>query len=210
MSDSINKSKVLGSSTFNFIANLASRSTTSNDIIKSDIDFSSDSCSGVAVEDSEIITESSALTASKNSALEALSELQVKETATNPNFKAVSISDREFGKDNFLKGCKWSPDGTCILTCSDDSVLRLFDTNAQMLNTECCDEIVPSLKLVEPEIIYDYVWYPFMDSTDPATACVFSTCKDNPVHLFDAFTGHVRCSYKGRLFECAFYLNGQI
>lgn len=26
---------------------------------------------------------------------------------------------------------------------------------------------------------------------------VFSTSKDNPVHLFDAYTGQIRCSYKG-------------
>ncbi len=28
----------------------------------------------------------------------------------------------------------------------------------------------PSLKLNEPEIIYDYEWYPFMSSNDPNTA----------------------------------------
>lgn len=24
----------------------------------------------------------------------------------------------------FFKGCKWSPDGTCLLTCADDYTLR--------------------------------------------------------------------------------------
>lgn len=28
--------------------------------------------------------------------------------------------------NNFLKGVKWSPDGSCFLTCSDDNSLRLF------------------------------------------------------------------------------------
>lgn len=28
--------------------------------------------------------------------------------------------------DNFLKGVKWSPDGSCFLTSSDDNTLRLF------------------------------------------------------------------------------------
>jgi hypothetical protein len=26
---------------------------------------------------------------------------------------------------------------------------------------------------------------------------LFSTCKENPVHLFDAYTGKIRCSYMG-------------
>ena len=26
---------------------------------------------------------------------------------------------------------------------------------------------------------------------------IFSTSKDNPIHLFDAYTGTVRCSYQG-------------
>ena len=51
----------------------------------------------------------------------------------------LSKAEKEFensalGLDNFLKGCKWSPDGTCILTNSDDSVLRIFDLNEDMLN----------------------------------------------------------------------------
>ena len=29
--------------------------------------------------------------------------------------------------NNFLKGCKWSPDGLCLLTASDDNCLRLFN-----------------------------------------------------------------------------------
>lgn len=29
-----------------------------------------------------------------------------------------------------------SPDGTCIMTCSDDGKIRLFDTNADMLNLD--------------------------------------------------------------------------
>eukprot|EP01018_Ginkgo_biloba_P036105 Gb_14083 [translate_table: standard] len=29
--------------------------------------------------------------------------------------------------NNFLKGAKWSPDGSCFLTSSDDNTLRIFD-----------------------------------------------------------------------------------
>ena len=29
--------------------------------------------------------------------------------------------------NNYLKGCKWSPDGSCLLTNSEDHCLRLFN-----------------------------------------------------------------------------------
>lgn len=50
----------------------------------------------------------------------------------------MAIADTEYskgrcrrrgrGQNNFLKGCKWSPDGSCLLTNSDDGVLRIFAT----------------------------------------------------------------------------------
>ena len=30
-------------------------------------------------------------------------------------------------RNNFLKGCKWSPDGTCYLANSDDKCMRLYN-----------------------------------------------------------------------------------
>ena len=35
-------------------------------------------------------------------------------------FKTSSVPN------NFLKGIKWSPDGSCFLTSSDDNTLRVF------------------------------------------------------------------------------------
>jgi hypothetical protein len=36
------------------------------------------------------------------------------------------------------------------------------------------------------------VRYPFMDSSVPATCCFLTTCRDTPVHLWNADTGKVR------------------
>ncbi|KAG0041731.1 Telomerase Cajal body protein 1 [Gryganskiella cystojenkinii] len=47
----------------------------------------------------------------------------------------------------------------------------------------------------EGEVVYDMCWYPKMSTHDPATCCVLSSSRDHPVHLWDAFSGELRCSY---------------
>lgn len=47
----------------------------------------------------------------------------------------------------------------------------------------------------EGETVYDFAWFPLMNSNFPATCCFASTSRDAPVHLWDAFTGQVAPSY---------------
>ena len=95
---------------------------------------------------------------------------------------------------NYLKGCLWAPDGSCLLTSSNDNVLRLFNTPAEL------DDPPPSwqpvLSMKEAELIYDYAWYPLMDSADSASSWLVSSCRDHPVHAWDAFTGELKASYR--------------
>lgn len=79
--------------------------------------------------------------------------------------------DCSIRKQRFFKGCKWSPDGTCLLTCSADDVLRLFDLPADLYNSHkkafqgcTTTQLSPSLKIKEGELIYDYCWHPQMSS----------------------------------------------
>uniref|UniRef100_T1J4T9 WD repeat-containing protein 79 n=1 Tax=Strigamia maritima TaxID=126957 RepID=T1J4T9_STRMM len=105
-------------------------------------------------------------------------------------------------KDNFFKGCKWAPDGSCILTNNNDGNLRLWNLPEIFYNTDSeanwsdIKEMSPVLKIREGELIYDYCWYPLMSSLDSATCCFASTCRNSPVHLLDAYTGELRCSYR--------------
>jgi len=107
-------------------------------------------------------------------------------------------------KNNFLKGCKWSPDGSCLLTASDDRVLRLFDlyefvretANSTGETPDVNEELQATLRMRAPDLIYDYCWYPFMNSDNPATCCFLSSSRESPVHLHDAFNGSLRCSYR--------------
>ncbi|KAF9198693.1 Telomerase Cajal body protein 1 [Haplosporangium sp. Z 27] len=56
-------------------------------------------------------------------------------------------------------------------------------------------QLTAGVLIKEGEVVYDMCWYPAMNSQDPATCCVLSSSRDHPVHLWDAFTGELRCSY---------------
>ncbi|OQR83863.1 hypothetical protein ACHHYP_14198 [Achlya hypogyna] len=89
---------------------------------------------------------------------------------------------------HFTRGIKVSPDGLCLLSNADDNTMRLFEVNPSV--TEA------ALEMPEGGTIYDFNWYPFMNSADPAT-CVFATTTHaHPIHLWDAYTGELRATYR--------------
>lgn len=126
---------------------------------------------------------------------------------------------------DYFRLVKWSPDGLCFVSSSSDCKLRLFDlpannedASAVTPTVECLppttDESVidepkdnasnlaeisclkESLSIKHPDPLYDLSWYPHMSSNDPAT-CVFAISSANsPIHLYDAYTGSIRGTYK--------------
>ncbi|CAA6658415.1 unnamed protein product [Spirodela intermedia] len=118
------------------------------------------------------------------------------------------------GGNNFLKGVKWSPDGSSFLTSSDDDSLRLFYLIAEPSSCIDSHELLGILVLLlrhspppadafdsnmivcEAESVYDYCWYPFMSVQDPTTCVFASTTRDHPIHLWDAFSGQLRGTYR--------------
>ncbi|KAG7258996.1 hypothetical protein CRUP_021968 [Coryphaenoides rupestris] len=78
-----------------------------------------------------------------------------------PHYLTGSCAEYSHVPENYLKGCKWAPDGSCVLTNSADNVLRLYNLPAE---------------------VYSY---------DLA-----SSSRDNPVHVWDAFYGEVRATYR--------------
>ncbi|XP_045201008.2 telomerase Cajal body protein 1-like [Mercenaria mercenaria] len=101
---------------------------------------------------------------------------------------------------NYLRGCKWAPDGSCILTNSNDNKLKVFNLPDELYydggENKIMAEMTPVLSMKEADTVYDFCWYPLMSSSQPETACLAVTSKDTPIHLFDAFTGELRCSYR--------------
>eukprot|EP00055_Hartaetosiga_balthica_P016762 m.107416 g.107416 ORF g.107416 m.107416 type:complete len:439 (+) comp9174_c1_seq2:3469-4785(+) len=124
------------------------------------------------------------------------------------------------GKNNFLKGCKWSPDGLCIATCSDDGRIRLFNTPQlcfSVLDSNNCtaednamsSEILEAKQpktmawewdvavvIEEGELIYDFAWFPKMNSMERESCIITSCSRDHPTHAWDAFTGELVATYR--------------
>ncbi|KAL3627647.1 hypothetical protein CASFOL_029010 [Castilleja foliolosa] len=106
--------------------------------------------------------------------------------------------------NNFLKGVKWSPDGSCFLNCSDDNRLRVFslpyDDSGSLVNVPDSapdsDSYLANLVVSEGESVYDYCWYPYMSTTNPDSSVFASSTRDHPIHLWDANSGQLRCTYR--------------
>lgn len=78
-------------------------------------------------------------------------------------------------RQRFLKGCLWSPDGTCILTTVNCEGMHIIELPQDLYATESVssdrplDILQSAVHIKEGGIVYDYCWYPFMNSNDPAS-----------------------------------------
>ncbi|XP_020231456.1 telomerase Cajal body protein 1 isoform X2 [Cajanus cajan] len=103
--------------------------------------------------------------------------------------------------NSFLKAVKWSPDGSSFLTSSDDNTLRLFtppssETAAPVSASHDDDSFAANVVMHEGESIHDFCWYPYMSSSDLVTNVFATTTRDHPIHLWDATSGQLRCTYR--------------
>ena len=132
--------------------------------------------------------------------------------------------DNQNNFNNFFQGCEFSPDGLCILTCTSvDHVLHLYNTpptisSANQENEEKVEispddvfsqskdtedaaaaathEWKPALTIPTGDTVRSYTWYPHMNSYNPTT-CIFAcSTKEEPVQLYDAYTGISRATYR--------------
>lgn len=114
----------------------------------------------------------------------------------------------------YLEPERRAPDGSCLLTNSDDNRLRIFNLPDTLWDlaagskpnlenefpatdsASAAPQVVePALRIAEGGTVYDYSWYPFMNSADPTSCCFVSSSADNPIHLLDAFDGSLRATY---------------
>ncbi|CAH2011077.1 unnamed protein product [Acanthoscelides obtectus] len=108
-----------------------------------------------------------------------------------------------YDDQHYLKGCKWSPDGTCLLTVVRGAGMHVMElpsdlyTGDTILTSRPITGLSPAVSVPEGGLIYDYCWYPGMNSANPATCCWASSSHAGPIHLWDAFTGDLRCTYRG-------------
>ncbi|VEN39279.1 unnamed protein product [Callosobruchus maculatus] len=80
-----------------------------------------------------------------------------------------------YDDQHYLKGCKWSPDGTCLLTVVRGAGMHVMElpsdlyTGETILTSRPITGLVPAVSVPEGGLIYDYCWYPGMNSANPAT-----------------------------------------
>ena len=87
------------------------------------------------------------------------------------------------------KGIKASPDGLCCLVSGEDTAIKLYEWN---------QPTSPVFSIPTGGTLYDFCWYPQMNSANPATCAFLTTSAGVPVHMRDGFTGSLLASYVGR------------
>ncbi|XP_043652721.1 telomerase Cajal body protein 1 homolog [Drosophila teissieri] len=104
---------------------------------------------------------------------------------------------------HYTKGCYWSPDGTCLLVPIHLDGMHVMELPVDLYSTPAVQSTRPLSKLQSavhvPEggTVYDCVWYPQMNSLQPETCLWLATRQHEPIHMWDAFDGSLRCSYSG-------------
>lgn len=74
----------------------------------------------------------------------------------------------------YLRGCKWSPDGTCCLTVVNNDGVHVTELPRDLYVGEVtANRVIDILDSVihvkEAGLIYDFCWYPEMNSYCPET-----------------------------------------
>ncbi|CCI47996.1 unnamed protein product [Albugo candida] len=106
----------------------------------------------------------------------------------DPRLCFVAFDEFQSYRDNtFTKGVQASPDNLCLLTNSEDHTIRIFEPP---IDRDCANAH-SVLQIKEPGSTNDMKWYPHMNSAYPSTCCFLTTSKDQPIHLWDAYSGQV-------------------
>lgn len=103
---------------------------------------------------------------------------------------------------DFIKTSLLSPDGLHCLALSESNFLTNWTVPRHLLTqnlyypTQNELENSPDLDSIEfegaygvGESVYDYAWYPHMNTSIPATCCFITTSRDHPIQLWDMNSG---------------------
>ncbi|RPB14571.1 WD40 repeat-like protein [Morchella conica CCBAS932] len=99
-------------------------------------------------------------------------------------------------ESNLFRSAQWSPDGTCILTSSEDNELRTWIVPADLLEpSESPKQLEPFSSIRTAEPVYAAAIYPYMQLSTPSTCCFIASSRDHPIQLYDMLTPTTRASY---------------
>lgn len=74
----------------------------------------------------------------------------------------------------YLRGCKWSPDGTCCLSVVNNDGVHVTELprdlyEGSVTSSRMIDILDSVIHVKEAGLIYDFCWYPGMNSANPET-----------------------------------------
>ncbi|XP_064554352.1 telomerase Cajal body protein 1 homolog [Drosophila montana] len=104
---------------------------------------------------------------------------------------------------HYTKGCYWSPDGTCLLSPVHLDGMHVMELPLDLYEASdvsimrSLSQLQSAVHVPEGGTVYDCVWYPLMNSQQPETCFWLATRQHEPIHMWDAFDGRLRCSYSG-------------
>lgn len=134
-----------------------------------------------------------------------------------------SLEWSESINDNFLKSLQFSPDGSCLLSSSENGRLQVWNvtdngfvernkyyyyssTTNESTELAPVQEISTDVKISNPlsmqhdinagESVFDCKWHPYANAQDSNSFCFATTCRDHPIHIWDATTGTIRGTYR--------------
>ncbi|KAL7269368.1 hypothetical protein RUND412_007972 [Rhizina undulata] len=114
------------------------------------------------------------------------------EPTTTPTLNRFLKSE----ESNVFHSAQWSPDGTCILTTSEDNALRTFIVPYDLLTPSSSPKcLLPYSITHSAERVYSTAIYPLSTLSSPETSCFLAAARDQPIQLHSLLTSYVRASY---------------
>lgn len=90
-------------------------------------------------------------------------------------------------QSNFFKEAQFSPDGTSIITNTEDNCLRTYVLPTDLLDEEKRPHSLSAYATGSaPGNIHAFATYPGFDLRDPSTTCVLYSVKEQPISLVNA------------------------
>ncbi|KZO91798.1 WD40 repeat-like protein [Calocera viscosa TUFC12733] len=96
---------------------------------------------------------------------------------------------------NFFRSAHWCPDGSSLLTLSEDHVLRLYPFAPEADYSLSHLPLSPPLAFPSPAPVTSHLWHPFATPSSPAYSFLLAA-RGQPIHLLSASTGARLASYR--------------
>ncbi|KAI9667467.1 MAG: hypothetical protein M1821_000283 [Bathelium mastoideum] len=105
-------------------------------------------------------------------------------SAELPQNGAQTPTRSEFRREsNCFKSAQWSPDGTCLVTNSEDQILRTFVLPVDLLETPSLHPLTPYAAFSAPSPIYATAIHPHYDLANPSSTLILHSVRDVPIRL---------------------------